>query len=178
LADDKSKLNQTRTVNPTRTFVIDGDGDSDFAMAMARRAAKLLDRGDPGTARRCLKLGLKRVPEHLECLTSLAVCAAMEKQKLAAAEKLARRILEDHPREARAHYALGRVNLLGSRRRSAFRHFQRARTLAWRDENLKEELASLDPRRRPALRFLSRDNRLNIWLGKLWYAFLRVLAPH
>ena len=162
-------------IQPATTFVINDEDNVYYAASMARKAANYLEKGKVKAAQHCLRLGLERAPDHPECLSYLAICVAMEKKQYQTAEQLAQRILLENPKEARGFYALGRVNLLGSRRRVAFRNFRKAYSLAGRDEGLKRELESMDPRRPPVLASLPRNHFLNAWLGKLRYRILKIL---
>ena len=64
-----------------------------------------------------------------------------------------------------------RANLIGSRRGSAFRNLEKARTLSGGDRKIDGAVSNLDPRRPPVISWLPRDNFLNILLGR-WRAAL------
>jgi hypothetical protein len=68
------------------------------------------------------------------------------------------------------------VNLLGSRRGTAFRHFARARELATADEDLQTELKRADPRRPAVFPSLPRDHGLNVLCGRIRAAWLRAFG--
>ncbi len=165
--DEKRKEVLEAPTEPQTTYEIEDDEDSQFASAMAQRAVLLIDKGKVRAAEKCLRVGLERSTEHPECLSYLAICVAMRDRKFVTAEKLAKQVVQRFPEEGRAHYALGRVNLAGARRKFAFRHFERSRSLAPDDELLAEDLDRLEPRRLPILTFLPRHHPLNHFLGWL-----------
>jgi uncharacterized protein HemY len=134
---------------------------------MLRRSKRLIDEGRHKDAEHYLKLALDKVPDNRECLAYMAVALAGGKHKFVSAEKLAKSIIRDNPYDATAYYALGRVNLLGRRRGSAFRNLEKARNLASGDRSIEKQVDQLDPRRPPVIRWLPRNNFLNILLGRL-----------
>ena len=138
-----------------------------YVNAMFDTAMRSIEKEDYETAEVCLRRGLFRMPEHPESLAYLAICVAENKRRFAIAEKIAKEAVRVCPGGAKGHYALGRINLLGSRRRAAFRHFLRARKLAVGDQHLAGELDRLDPRRPPVIADLPRDHALNIYLGRV-----------
>jgi tetratricopeptide (TPR) repeat protein len=143
--------------------------DQEFAAEMVRRSRRLIEDGSHQEAEHLLQEALKRVPDHKECRSYLAVALAGGQRKFVSAEKLAKSIIRDNPYDATAYYALGQVNLLGRRRGSAFRNLEKARNLASGDRGIERQVDSLDPRRPPVIRWLPRDNFLNILLGR-WRA--------
>jgi Tfp pilus assembly protein PilF len=138
-----------------------------FVRNVVRMASSALVAGKPREAERYLREGLARDPNHPHCRAWLSVCVAARVGHAAKAEQMARTLLREHPDDAVAHAALGLVMLRSGRRRAAYRSFDRARELAPADPALQRDLARLEPRRAPVLRFLSRDHALNVWLGRL-----------
>lgn len=147
------------------------EADQAFANDAARRGARMIEEGRYKEAEEILRQGIERCPGHQDCLASLAVCLAGGRRKFVSAEKIAKSMIRTNPYDARGYYALGRVNLIGSRRGSAFRNLEKARGLADGDRRLEGTLQNLDPRRPPVIRWLPRDNFLNVWLGR-WRASL------
>ena len=143
-----------------------------YAADVARRAAKMIEDGRHADAEQILRLGLERVPDHQDCLTHMAVCLAAGRRKFVSAEKLAKNLIKTNPYDARGYYALGRVNLIGSRRGSAFHNLAKAKDLSNGDRRMEGTLQNLDPRRPPVIRWLPRNNFLNILLGR-WRAALQ-----
>jgi Tfp pilus assembly protein PilF len=141
--------------------------DTDFCAQQVVRAGHFLKQGRVDSAEAALRQGLERVPDHPECTAYLAVCLAAGQRKFVTAEKLVRNIISNNPYDPTAWYALGRVNLLGGRREQAFQNFRKARQVSRDDAQVAAIVAEMDPRRGPMLPFLSRDNFLNIILGRL-----------
>ena len=139
--------------------------DMQFAEEMVRRAKRLIEENRHKDAELYLRQALERVPDHKECQAYIAVCLA-GKRKFISAEKLAKNVIRNNPYDPVAYYALGRVNLIGSRRGSAFRNLEKARNLSTGDRKMEGALDKLDPRRPPVISWLPRDNFLNIFLGK------------
>jgi tetratricopeptide (TPR) repeat protein len=142
--------------------------DAEFATEMVRRAKRLIEEDRHKDAELYLRQALERVPDHKECQAYIAVCLA-GKRKFISAEKLAKNVIRNNPFDAIAYYALGRVNLIGSRRGSAFRNLEKARNLATGDREMEGAVQDLDPRRPPVIRWLARDHFMNILFGK-WRA--------
>lgn len=147
------------------------EADNAFAAEAARRGARMIEEGRFKEAEEILRQGLERCVGHQDCMAHLAVCLAGGRRKFVSAEKIAKSMIRTNPYEARGYYALGRVNLLGSRRGSAFRNLEKAKAMAEGDDRLEGTLKKLDPRRPPVLSWLPRNNFLNIWLGR-WRARL------
>lgn len=143
--------------------------DHEFAQDVAHRAGKMIEEGRHQAAEDLLHQGLERVPDNQDCLTQMAVCLAAGQRKFLSAEKLAKSIIRNNPFDARGYYALARINLIGSRRSSAFRNLDKAKSLATGDLKIEGTLANLDPRQSSVIPFLPRNNFLNIMLGR-WRA--------
>ena len=88
-------------------------------------------------------------------------------ENLAGVKERIRFVEGDVRDSARVHDALGRIHLIRSRRKRAFRHFEHARQLGPSDPVLHRDLDRLDPRRAPVIPFLPRNSIVNIWLGRL-----------
>jgi Flp pilus assembly protein TadD len=157
------------------TFVVEDEADAIMA-SMVRTAADLMNQGRFAEAELHLRQGLERDPRHPRCLAFLSVCLAANGRKFATAEKIARSVVQANPDEAAGHFALGKVNLLGSRRGTAFRHFARARELATADEDLQTELERADPRRPAVFPSLPRNHSLNVLCGRIRAAWLRAFG--
>ena len=180
MADTRSPDDMGKKVNWTRTvFEIDDKKsitetlNEQYVQSMLRKAAAAIEQKNYEAAEAYLQRGLARVPRHPECMAYMAICLAENKRRFVTAEKIAKEALRERPENARGHYALGRINLLGSRRRQAFQYFHRARSMATKDSQLEADLQKLEPRRLPVLSFLSRNHPLNIYLGKTRAFLLR-----
>ena len=169
MSDSKnSLLTPGQKIHGQMTYSTTKEVDAEFASEMIRRARRLIEADRFGEAERLLRQALERIPDHKECQAHIAVCLA-GKRKFVSAEKLAKNVIRNNPFEAISYYALGRVNLLGSRRGSAFRNLQKARTLAIGDQEMEGAVDDLDPRRPPVVPWLPRNHFLNILFGK-WRA--------
>ncbi len=180
MADTRSPDDMGKKVNWSRTvFEIDDKKsitetiNEQYIQSMLRKASAAIEQKNYEAAEGYLQKGLARVPRHPECMAYMAICLAENKRRFMTAEKVAKEALRDRPENARGHYALGRINLLGSRRRKAFQYFHKARSMATEDFQLEADLRKLDPRRPPVLPFLSRNNTLNIYLGRTRTFLLR-----
>ncbi len=157
-----------KKIHGQMTYSTTREVDTEFAAEMVRRSKRLIENDQYTEAEKLLRQALERIPDHKECQAHIAVCMA-GKRKFVSAEKLAKNVVRNNPFEAIAYYALGRVNLLGSRRGSAFMNLQRARRLATGDQEMEGAVDELDPRRPPVVRWLPRNNFLNVLFGK-WRA--------
>ncbi len=156
---------------PTGLAAKASEADLDFCAQVIKRAGRYLESGDVKAAEASLRLGLARVPEHPECVAYLAVCLAAGKRKYITAEKLVKNIINNNPYDPTAWYALGRVNLLGGRREQAFKNFEQAKTVSRGDQKIEGIVDEMDPRKKPVVPFLPRDNFVNILLGRLRSTF-------
>ena len=169
MSDTKnSLLTPGQKIHDEITYSTTREVDSEFAAEMVRRAKRLIEEGRHKDAELYLRQALERVPDHKECQAYIAVCLA-GKRKFVSAEKLAKNVIRNNPFDAIAYYALGRVNLIGSRRGSAFRNLKKAHNLASGDREMEGAVKELDPRRPPVIRWLPRNHFLNITFGK-WRA--------
>jgi tetratricopeptide (TPR) repeat protein len=119
-----------------------------------------------------LRQALERAPNHPECMAHLAICLAAGQRRYITAENLAKQVIQKHPYSAEGYYALGQVNLHGSRRKGAFRYFGKANRLILDDYQMEARLKTADPRKPPVIKALPRNHPLNIQLGK-WRAWFR-----
>ena len=169
MSDSKnSLLTPGKKTHGEMTYSTAKEVDEEFAAEMVRRSKRLIEDDRFQEAERLLRQALERIPDHKECQAHIAVCLA-GKRKFVSAEKLAKNVVRNNPFEAISYYALGRVNLLGSRRGSAFRNLQKARNLATGDQDMEVAVDDLDPRRPPVIGWLPRNHFLNITFGK-WRA--------
>ncbi len=163
-----SLLTPGQKIHDGMTYSTTREVDAEFATEMVRRAKRLIEEDRHKDAELYLRQALERVPDHKECQAYIAVCLA-GKRKFVSAEKLAKNVVRNNPFDAIAYYALGRVNLIGSRRGSAFRNLEKAHNLASGDSEMEGAVRELDPRRPPVIRWLPRNHFLNITFGK-WRA--------
>ena len=136
----------------------DNPAASDGAL---REANRLLEEHDYDRAERILARLVKEHPRDPEPLASLAVCVAAGRGQFATAEKLAKRARALAPRRGCGWFALGYVNLLGSRIEKGYRYLEEGRRLDPRDPRLAWGKEAYEERRPGAIADLSRDNPLN-----------------
>lgn len=113
-----------------------------------------------------------QLPDNAKLMACLAICMAAGRRKFVTAEKLAIRAMRASEYDPWGCYAIGRINLMGSRRFKAFQFFERTRRLAGKERKLKRVINALDKRRPPVVTQLPRDHPLNITLGRFrtWLA--------
>ena len=151
---------------PSATFRIT-DKKTQRMAEILKMVSAALDGGNIGTAERHLRLGLQDDPENPRLLSYLSICVASAGRELETAEELARKITKEFPCEPAGHYALGKVKLIGNKRRFAFQNFRKARQLARSDHHILEELDRMEPRKAPVFPGLARNHFLNKFLGKM-----------
>ena len=172
MSDTTTKTEQQQPTGRYGVGVLKVNADSKSYMAdIVRLAAAALEKGDVREAESYLRQGLEKVPGHVQCLAYLSVCVAVRSGRSEHAEKLAKTLVRENPRDPVGFFALGMVHLTANRRRQAFNYFGRARQLAADDPLLIEQLARAEPRRAPVLSFLPRNSRINILLGWLRHNF-------
>jgi tetratricopeptide (TPR) repeat protein len=124
------------------------------ADSLLQDATLQVDKGDFEAAGRTLAKALSLVPEHPGCLACLAVCVAADQHKFITAEKLARRAIQLAPRRADSYCALGKIYLLGCRKKEAYKYLRRAHQLAPDNPRIKAQLDAARRQRMPLLRLL------------------------
>jgi len=100
-----------------------------------------------------------------EALASLAVCVAAGRGQFATAEKLARRARQLAPGQVCGWFALGYVNLLGSRLEKGYRYLEEARKRDPRDPRLRWGRDAYEQKRPAVICDLAPTNPLNRMLG-------------
>ncbi len=135
------------------------------AQSLATEAGEALKRGDTRTALECYEklVAIERTPE---VCSALAYCLAKEKGAYREAIYLCNEAIKNEPKSSRHFLFLGRIYLLADRKKEAIRAF----SLGLRHGGSAEigaELRKLGYRKPPVLPFLSRDNPLNKYLGKM-----------
>jgi predicted Zn-dependent protease len=126
-----------------------------------REANRLLEHQEYATAERILIRLAKENPRDPEPLASLAVCVAAGHGHFAKAERLALRARALAPRRGCGWFALGYVNLLGSRIEKGYRYLEEGRRRDPADPRLQWGLEAYEERRPGAIADLSPRNPLN-----------------
>ena len=155
---------------------VQDDGES-LAGELVRMAATELERGNVKHAEHYLQQGLATDPQDHRCHAYLAVCEAMRNPESRSAENLARTLVANHPKDPIVHFAMGQVFLLKSRRRDAFRLFNRAHRLAEQEKSLQQQVNRAEPRKPSVFPSLSRNHPLNVFAGRLRAIFTRSRRP-
>jgi len=137
-----------------------------------REANRLLEQHDYDRAGAILTRLVKDNPRDPEPLASLAVCVAAGRRQFATAEKIARRARDLAPQRGCGWFALGYVNLLGSRIDKGYQYLEEGRRRDPRDPRLRWGLEVYDERRPAPIADLARDNPLNC----LFAGALRVIT--
>jgi Flp pilus assembly protein TadD len=137
-----------------------------------REANRLLERHEYDDAEKILTRLVKEHPQDPEPLASLAVCVAAGRAQFATAEKLAKRSRALAPRRGCGWFALGYVNLLGSRIEKGYRYLEEGRRRDPRDPRLRFGREVLEKQRPDVVADLRRHSPLN----RLGAAFTRVLT--
>lgn len=83
--------------------------------------------------------------------------------------ELCRRALREDPSNANLLFNLGQAYLMSSRRNEARLTFLRGAKTCEDQHRFLDVLIKMGVRRKPTIRFLSRDHPFNRWLGKLTY---------
>jgi predicted Zn-dependent protease len=157
-----------------------------------REANRLLEQHEYDRAEPLLVRMVREDPRDPEPLASLAVCVAAGRGQLATAEKLAERARRLAPGRGCGWFALGYVNLLGSRLERGWRYLDEGRRRDPRDPRLQWGLEQYEQRRPGVIADLPRDNPLNrlldgsrrvlldrrVMLAGLVYAFYRLAWIH
>ncbi len=94
----------------------------------------------------------------------LAFCMAKELGEFGKAVALAREAVRQEPHTVELSLLLGRVHLLAGQKQSAIRAFQHG-LQSGEHAALRDERGALGVRRPPLLRFLTRSNPINKYLG-------------
>lgn len=111
------------------------------------------------------KNGAKR--PQARYISFYGLCLALEQQRLREGIEMCRQALPMESYNADLCLNLARALLAAGRRREAYEQLIRGAGLAPGHQGILRELHAMGIRRRPVLRFLHRDNPLNVFLGKI-----------
>lgn len=126
-----------------------------------RQANQLMEEQDFDQAEAILRRLVAENTRDPEPLASLAICVAAGRGNLATAEKLAERARKLAPGRGCGWFALGYVNLLGSRLERGYRYLEEGRRRDPHDPRLQFGQQALEERRPGVISDLSRHNPLN-----------------
>lgn len=116
-------------------------------------------------AMNCLEQALHLERSSIVC-SYLAYCLAVNRKDYGEAIALAREAVAEQPNNPVFCLNLGRVYLLAGQKDEAIRTFRQGLTFS-RDEQIIAQLDALGTRKRPAIRWLSRNHPINKYLGLL-----------
>ncbi|MEZ4388151.1 MAG: hypothetical protein R3D98_11345 [Candidatus Krumholzibacteriia bacterium] len=139
-----------------------------------RQANRLMEQQEFDRAEAILRRLVAENTRDPEPLSSLAICVAAGRGNLATALKLAERARKLAPHRGCGWFALGYVNLLGSRLEEGYRALEEGRRRDPRDPRLQFGQQALEERRPGVISDLDRDNPLNRLLG----AARRIATDH
>ncbi len=132
------------------------------AVSLLKCARQLLEEQEYEKSERVLREALRECPDYPDALADLAICLAEGSGKFTTAEKLASKAIKLAPRMASGYFALGYVNLLGSRLDKGYRLILKARELAPEDPRVQLGIDTYQRQRKPVISDLSRNNYLNV----------------
>lgn len=108
-------------------------------------------------------IAISRTP--LYCV-NLAYCLAKERGDFRQAISLCREAIKDEPKNSIHFLILGRIHLMAGRKKEAIRIFGIGLRYG-KNKDIIDELNRLGSRKAPVIPFLTRENPLNSFLGKL-----------
>lgn len=131
-----------------------------------RRAEVCVQKRNYEKAESLLAEALKICPDNALYLSNFGLCVGMIGDPREG-EKICRRAIKLAPAISILHVNLGRILMEQRKRKDARDCFARAYELDNTSSAAALELSGMGVRRPPVIRFLSRDNPLNIALGKM-----------
>ncbi len=99
-------------------------------------------------------------------LSYYGLCLAKVRRRYSEGAKYCRLSLRVHPREAEHYANLARVYLEANNRREAVDALERGLRYDRENRELNQILDGIGRRQPPVIRFLPRNNFLNVWLGR------------
>jgi predicted Zn-dependent protease len=145
-----------------------GEDNPAAANGRLRQANRLLEEQEYDRAEPILTRLVKECPHDPEPLASLAVCVAAGRGQLATAARLAKRARSLAPQRGCGWFALGYVNLLGSRLQEGYRLLEEGRRRDPHDPRLRWGLEAWEERRPGPIADLARSHPLNRLGRGLW----------
>lgn len=137
------------------------------SQVLFNRALELINRSNFDTAMTHLEEALQIAPNNATYLSHYGLCVAVDREDYDSARKLCQRAIKMNPADPVNRVNLGRVLRLEGDMRLAYETFIRA----WKQDKshpaAASELSRMGIRRPPVLKFLARDNWINVQLGRL-----------
>jgi tetratricopeptide (TPR) repeat protein len=127
------------------------------------QAQRELDNNNVLAALACLERALD-IWDHPLWYSRLGFCIAKQRGHLTRAFELCRTAIEHNPDNPLHYLYLGKVHLVAGNKEEALQAFRQGMVLGGSTQ-LEQILTALGTRKPPVIRFLSRDNPLNKYLG-------------
>jgi Flp pilus assembly protein TadD len=141
-----------------------------------RRAQVLVQKRNYERAESLLAEAIKIVPDNARYLSYYGLCIGML-GRAGEGENLCARALKLDPSSPIACVNLGRLRLMLGNRKEAHELFSRAYAMDNMQSAAALELSAMGVRRQPVIPFLSRDNPLNLLLGRFRHRILGFKQP-
>lgn len=136
-----------------------------LALKEFEQAQRELDQGNVLTALACLERALAIFDDPL-WYSRLGFCVAKERGHLTQAFELCRSAMAHDPKNPIHYLYLGKVYLIAGKQFEALQALRQGMVLGGLPE-IEKTLAAIGTRKTPVIPALSRDNRLNKYLGKI-----------
>lgn len=130
-------------------------------MTELEQGKELLSQGDINGAITCFRRGAEN---NFRAHSWVAYCLALETGDTEIASSICLGAVRSDPKDSEIYLNLGRIYLLGGKKKAAIRIF-RLGLRNGRNDLITTELVKLGIRRPPPIRFLKRENPLNKYLG-------------
>jgi len=164
LAKLMNRKQSRRIAAPGSTFQV-GPRSSQHDNPRLAQANRFLEMEEYDAAEAILRRLVAEAPAEAEYLASLAICLGRGQGRYVTAEKLAQKARRLAPEQACGWFALGYINLLGSRLDRGYYYLNESRKRDPRDPRVRWGLGEWEGRRPALIADLSRDHILNRLLG-------------
>lgn len=164
LAKLMNRKQARHTAAPGSTFQV-GPRSTQHDNPRLAQANRLLEMDEYDAAEAILRRLVAETPTEAEYLASLAICLGRGQGRYVTAEKLAQKARRLAPEQACGWFALGYINLLGSRLDRGYYYLNESRKRDPRDPRVRWGLGEWEGRRPALIADLSRDHILNRLLG-------------
>jgi predicted Zn-dependent protease len=148
------------TAAPGSTFQV-GPRSSQRNNPQLAQANRFLEMEEYDAAEAILRRLVAESPAEAEYLASLAICMGRGQGRYVTAEKLAEKARRLAPERACGWFALGYINLLGSRLDRGYYYLNESRKRDPRDPRVRWGLSEWEGRRPALIADLARDHALN-----------------
>jgi tetratricopeptide (TPR) repeat protein len=117
------------------------------------------------------KQALKKFPDEPRYLSYLGLCVAIQDNKATEALVLCECAVEEEFYRPELYNNLGKVHMLLGNRRKAYKAFIKGLSLDSKNKEIQLEMEKMGLRKKPVFPFLSRNNVMNKYTGKLLSVF-------